>query len=90
MTVHDFTRPHRCWGHDIAYTVKEDGQRLEGSLWTSQARLATGDQLILTNGEATTRYLVTCVRWCRDPDDMYFFVAVFDPRKEDEWGTSTT
>jgi hypothetical protein len=80
--VHDFSFAR--WGHRATFTSTDGGLTGTGHffLFTMLRRPKVGDQIILVadGGGRTARYRLIEVIWCRDPDDMYKFRAVFDPR----------
>lgn len=75
--VHDYTDGRRGWGHDIGYKPV-GGNRLDAHGWGHGLRV--GHFILLSNGPATTRYVVETIRYCDDPTDMWFATLAFAPR----------
>ena len=77
MTTHDLTSGE--WGNNcIIRAVRDKGMELDLAGWRSGIK--NGDFLILKQRNSTTRYLVECIRYEQDPDDMWFATASFAPR----------
>lgn len=75
--THDYRDERRCWGHDITYRpTANDG--LAASGWGSG--IADGDYVLLSNGDADTRYRVETISYSRDPSDMWRASLSFAPR----------
>lgn len=75
--THDYTR--RTWGHDFyIHEVVNGGQLLRMGGWGHGIR--KGDDLLLPNGGATTRYRIREIEYAHDPSDMWHALAVFKPR----------
>jgi len=80
--THDFSRGN-MWGWAFYPTEIIDGGRsIKGHGFGP--RISSGDWVIVPNGTRTTRYLIVTIETVRDPDDMFFFTAVFDPRTAPE------
>jgi hypothetical protein len=77
-TTHDYTKRKRTWGHDIGYRPLP-GNRLDAHGWGYG--LHTGDYILLTNGDSTTRYQVDEIHYKPDPTDMWFATLSFAPRE---------
>lgn len=77
--MHDYTR--RGWGHDYGFTPMDPkGLRLDMYGWGGG--IAAGDYLLLQDGpDRSSRYQVENIRYAGDPQDMWFAIAVFAPRK---------
>lgn len=76
--VHDYT--FRTWGHDyIIGRVEDGGKRLHVSGWGEGIR--AGHFILLPNGETSTRYQVSEIKYMRDPRDQWFAVLRFAPRE---------
>ncbi len=75
MKTHDFSV--RSWGNN--YTImSDDGNQISLMGWSYG--INDGDYLILQNGNSTTRYQVTRIKYLRDPKDMFEATATFAPR----------
>ena len=77
-TTHDYRRHNRGWGHDLAYTpIKRN--RLRATGWGRGIK--PGDFILLSNGDADTRYQFTTIDYYADPSDMWRAVLSFAPRE---------
>lgn len=78
--THNFSSGN-MWGLAIYATeIINGGQSIKGHGFGP--RIFPGDWVVLPNKQSTTRYRIVTIETVRDPDDMFFFTAVFDPRSE--------
>jgi len=77
--THDYTSKMRGWGHDIMYTVVDEGRQLQAMGWGYNIK--RGDYILLSNEQRYTRYRVGDINYFRDPSDMWQATLIFDPRK---------
>ena len=80
--THDYRDGHRGWGHDITYRPCDRGgrgTRLNASGWG--CGIAAGDYILLSNGDADTRYSVHEISYHSNPADMWRATLKFAPRK---------
>lgn len=78
-TTHDYSI--RTWGHDYTvHNVNDGGELLDVSGWGRGIR--ANDYLIMPNGNGTTRYQVSTIKYYHDPSDMWNATLVFAPRKD--------
>lgn len=78
--THDYTNPVRCWGHDYIFRPKAGGIYASMLGWGSGIK--RGDYLLLSNGDATTRYQVVTIEYKADPKDMWQADVLFAPREQ--------
>jgi hypothetical protein len=78
--THDYRNAMRGWGHDIGYKPLP-GDHLDAYGWGEGIR--PGDFVLLSNGDADTRYRVAKIRYATDPHDMWFATLAFAPRPLD-------
>tara|TARA_Y100001938_G_scaffold148833_1_gene233680 strand:- start:2890 stop:3129 length:240 start_codon:yes stop_codon:yes gene_type:complete len=77
MMTHDLSP--KCWGCNYnVLDIKDKGMKVSLCGWHSGIK--SGDFLLLKQGDGTTRYLVDSIRYCGEPDDMWFAEASFAPR----------
>lgn len=76
--THDYTA--RYWSHDFGIREVNTDGTLSAFGWGRG--IAEGDFLILPNNNRSTRYRVGQIRYEIDPNDMWFAILVFAPRKE--------
>ena len=75
--THDLSK--KTWGCN--YNIQElydGGMKIDLVGWLSGIK--SGDFLILKQQDGTTRYLVDSIRYCGNPEDMWFATASFAPR----------
>ncbi len=76
--THDYS--FSVWGHAVdVLRVIDDGAKLRVAGFGHGVK--ENDYIILPNKGQTTRYQVTCIRYCGDPRDMWFADVVFSPRE---------
>lgn len=79
--MHDFTNKQKRFGWDVAFNPKDGGLQAAITGWSDKVVINAGDYLLLSNGEATTRYRITSIRYYSDPSDMFRAEAEFAPRQ---------
>lgn len=84
MTTHDYTRPKRCWGHDLSYTIDNKTGYLQATGWGTG--VSEGDFILLTIPEtgAETRYVIAEIKHYLDPIDMWKAELHYAPRQAPE------
>jgi hypothetical protein len=75
--THDYSAKE--WGHSCEITSIEDGG-LNINLAGWGKGIASGDFIVIKNGEDTTRYKFKSIKYCNDPIDMWFGSLIFAPR----------
>ena len=78
IKTHDYTA--RGFGHDYTYEPHNNGLEAEMSGWGQG--ISAGDFLLLQNKDKSTRYQVVTIRYCPDPNDMWFAKVKFSPRRK--------
>lgn len=77
MKTHDYTK--RYWGHDYTFDpVEDNGQRGHMIGWGHGIK--NRDYLIIRNGDGSSRYQVTKIKYMMDPPDMWSADVKFAPR----------
>ncbi len=76
MKTHDLS--NRAWGNNYE-VMSFNGTQISLVGWAYG--ISQDDYLILQNGNTTTRYQVTSIRYLGDPKDMFEATAEFAPRK---------
>lgn len=78
MRTHDLSS--RSWGCNYEImSLENDGYNADITGWYSGIK--NGDYLLLKSGEGSTRYKVSSIKYCSDPDDMFFANIDFCPRE---------
>jgi len=77
MKTHDYTI---CsWGHNCEVSsIKDGGHTISLHGWGKG--IQDGDFILLKNGEDSTRYKISDIKYKFDPHDMWFATAIFAPR----------
>lgn len=70
-TIRDFTNP--TWGHNISLMTKHDEKGSHWSIAGWAEQMHEGD-IVLLKGPSGGKspYRVAKLRWCGNPDDMFF------------------
>ena len=78
MITHDLSK--KSWGCNYEImSLENNGYNAKIAGWHSGIR--NGDYLLLKNGDGSTRYKVSSIRYCSDPEDMFFATIDFSPRE---------